>query len=107
MCVCVSVTQHLTYQMFICPTNDTTYVTGNEGQNICGVFSENTSSIVWLLLVGHFVSFSVEVVRKYQKRHFSADAQTTLLRIPVASKECHFVFLSLPKCAASKFATPL
>ena len=37
--VCVS-TQHLTYRMFIRPTNDPTYLTGNEGQKICGVFSE-------------------------------------------------------------------
>ena len=47
--------------MFIRPTNDTTYLTGNEGQNICGVFSENAplqsysaSGSVRLLLVGHF-----------------------------------------------------
>ena len=26
---------------FICPTNDTTYLAGNEGQKICAVFSEN------------------------------------------------------------------
>ena len=34
-------TQHLTYRMFIRPTNDMTYLTANEDQNICGVFSEN------------------------------------------------------------------
>ena len=34
----VSVIQNLTYR----PTNDTTYLTGNEGQNnYCTVFSEN------------------------------------------------------------------
>ena len=33
VCVCVSVTQHLTFPMFVCLTNDTTYLTGNEGQN--------------------------------------------------------------------------
>ena len=59
VCVCLSVTQqlHLTYPMFIRPTNDTTYLTGNEGQKFCGVFSENAmlQSIVRLLLyiVGH------------------------------------------------------
>ena len=42
VCVCVSVAQHLTYRMFIRPTNDTTYLTGNEDQNIYGVFSENS-----------------------------------------------------------------
>ena len=35
--VCVSVIQNLTNR----PTNDTTYLTGNEGQNNCAVFSEN------------------------------------------------------------------
>ena len=39
--VCVSVTQHLTSRIFIRATNDTTYLTGNEGQKICVVFSEN------------------------------------------------------------------
>ena len=41
VCVCLSVTQHLASRMFIRPTNDMTYLTGDEGQNICGVFSEN------------------------------------------------------------------
>ena len=46
--------------MSIRPTNDTTYLTGNEGQKICGVFSEMLRSrvrvlpVVRLLLVGHF-----------------------------------------------------
>ena len=35
--VCVSVTQDLTYR----PTNNTTYLTSNEGQKVCVVFSEN------------------------------------------------------------------
>ena len=39
--VCLSVTQHLASRMFIRPTNDMTYLTGNEGQIFCGVFSEN------------------------------------------------------------------
>ena len=39
--VCMSVTQHLPYRMFIRPTNNTTYSTGNEGQKMCVVFSEN------------------------------------------------------------------
>ena len=30
--VCLSVTQHLTSPMFVRLTNDTTYLTGNEGQ---------------------------------------------------------------------------
>ena len=38
---CVSVTRYLTSPMFFRLTNNTTYSTGNEGQNICVVFSEN------------------------------------------------------------------
>ena len=34
--VCVSVIQNHTNR----PTNDTTYLTGNEGKKICGIFSE-------------------------------------------------------------------
>ena len=36
--VCLSVTQHLTSRTFIRPTNDMTYLTGDEGQKVCGVF---------------------------------------------------------------------
>ena len=39
--VCVSVTQHLTSPMFVRLTNDTTYLTDNEGQKFRAVFSEN------------------------------------------------------------------
>ena len=39
--VCLSVTQHLASRMFIRPTNDMTYLAGDEGQKFCGVFSEN------------------------------------------------------------------
>ncbi|CAI8034644.1 hypothetical protein GBAR_LOCUS19482, partial [Geodia barretti] len=39
--VCLSVTLNLTSRMSVRLTNDTTYLTGNEGQKICGVFSEN------------------------------------------------------------------
>ena len=38
--VCLSI-QHLTYRMFIHPTNDMTYLTGNKDQIFRGVFSEN------------------------------------------------------------------
>ena len=41
LCVCLSVTQHFASRMFIRPTNDTTYLTGSEGQNVCVFFSEN------------------------------------------------------------------
>ena len=38
--VCVSVKSHLTYGASVRPENAVTYSTGNEGQKICGVFSE-------------------------------------------------------------------
>ena len=40
MRVCVSVKSHLTYGASVRPENAVTYSAGNEGQNICGVFSE-------------------------------------------------------------------
>ena len=40
VCVCVSAL-HLTSRMFVRFTNDTTYLTGNEGQKFRTVFSEN------------------------------------------------------------------
>ena len=39
--VCLSVTFNLASRTFIRPTNDMTYLTGDEGQTFCGVFSEN------------------------------------------------------------------
>ena len=51
--VCVSVKSHLTYGASVRPENAVTYSEGNEGQKICGVFSEtaplqrsNTPSVV-------------------------------------------------------------
>ena len=38
---CLSVKSHLTYGASVDPENVVTYSAGNEGQNICGVFSEN------------------------------------------------------------------
>ena len=40
LCVCVSVNLHLTSGVSVRPENTVTYPAGNEGQNICGVFSE-------------------------------------------------------------------
>ena len=39
--VCVSVKSHLTNGASVHPENAVTYSAGNEGPNICGVFSEN------------------------------------------------------------------
>ena len=41
--VCVSVKSHLTLEASLCPENAVTYSVGNEGQNICGVFSDTAS----------------------------------------------------------------
>ena len=41
VCVRLSVTLHLTSRMFVRLTNDTTYLTGNEGYKFRTVFSEN------------------------------------------------------------------
>ena len=38
--VCVSVKSHLTYGASVRPENAVTFSAGNEGQKICGVFSE-------------------------------------------------------------------
>ena len=61
VCVCLSVKSHLTSGASVRPENAVTYSAGNEGQKICGVFSETaplqrsgTSCIVWLCAVGHF-----------------------------------------------------
>ena len=39
--VCLSVTLHLDSQMSVRLKNDTAYLMGNEGQKVCGNFSEN------------------------------------------------------------------
>ena len=41
LCVCLSVKSHLTYGASVRPENAVTYSAGNEGEKICGVFSEN------------------------------------------------------------------
>ena len=40
VCVCVCFKSHLTYGASVRPENAVTYSAGNEGQKICGVFSE-------------------------------------------------------------------
>ena len=40
VCVCLSVKSHLTSGASVRPENAVTYSAGNEGQKICGVFSE-------------------------------------------------------------------
>ena len=71
--VCVSVKSHLTYGVSVHPENAVTYSAGNEGQNICGVFSETaplqrSSSLrcTAMRTVGHF---SMRIV--YAHAYFS------------------------------------
>ena len=63
LCVCLSVKQHLTYGASVRPENAVTYSAGNEGQKICGVFSEtaplqrsSTPSVVRLMRSRPFLS---------------------------------------------------
>ena len=60
MCVCVSVSlsvkSHLTSGASVRPENTVTYLAGNVGQKICGVFFENAP----------FKSYGVKRKRKIQ-----------------------------------------
>ena len=75
--VCLSVTQHLNSGTSVRVTNDTVYLTGNEGQKYLAVFSESAplerysaSCIVWL-------SYSVAIftLRKTRMRHHAVCKQ--------------------------------
>ena len=62
MSVCLSVKSHLTYGASVRPENAVTYSAGNEGQKICGVFSEDAPllrssrvAVVFHNLGGHFL----------------------------------------------------
>ena len=57
--VCLSVWSHLTYGASVRPENAVTYSAGNEGQKICGVFSETaplqrSSTPAVVRACGHF-----------------------------------------------------
>ena len=45
LCVCLSVTLNFTSRVFVRLTKDTTYLTGDEGQNDRAVFSENAYGV--------------------------------------------------------------
>ena len=81
--VCVSVKSHLTYGASVRPENAVTYSAGNEGQNICGVFSENAplqswsgSSIVRLMRSRPFLS-----LRKMRMRRPSPSISGALAHV--------------------------
>ena len=71
-CVCVCVRHpNLTYR----PTNDTIYLTGNEGQKICGNFSE----------IAAFVSYGVKQKLK-SRLQMSAGTRPLLFVLEVCQK---------------------
>ena len=62
---CLSVNQHLTSGASVRLENDITYSAGNEGEKMCGVFSEtaplqrsSTSCIVWLSMQSAIFSYA-------------------------------------------------
>ena len=56
--------------MFIHPTNDTTYLTGNDGQKICGIFSVTTA----------FMSYGM---KQELKSRYANERWLTLTRFPL------------------------
>ena len=59
LCVCLSVKSHLTSGSSVHPENTVTYSADNEGQKICGFFSETapfqrSSTLKAIHMVGHF-----------------------------------------------------
>ena len=81
--VCLSVKSHLTYGASVRPENAVTYSAGNEGQNICGVFSEtaplqrsSTPSVVRLMRSRPFLS-----LRKMRMRMSSPSISGALAHV--------------------------
>ena len=81
--VCVSVKSHLTYGASVRPKNAVTYLAGNEGQKICGVFSEtaplqrsSTPSVVRLMRSRPFLS-----LRKMRMRMSSPSISGALAHV--------------------------
>ena len=81
--VCVSVKSHLTYGASVRPENAVTYSAGNEGQKICGVFSEtaplqrsSTPSVVRLMRSRPFLS-----LRKMRMRMSSPSISGALAHV--------------------------
>ena len=68
VCVCLSVKSHVTSGGSVHPENTVTYLAGNWGQNICGVFSEtvllqrsSTAPLKAICTVSHFPAESAHV----------------------------------------------
>ena len=81
--VCVSVKSHLTYGVSVRPENAVTYSAGNEGQKICGIFSEtaplqrsSTPSVVRLMRSRPFLS-----LRKMRMRMSSPSISGALAHV--------------------------
>ena len=87
VCVCVSVRSHLTYGASVRPETTVTYSAGNEGQNVCGVFSEtaplqrsSTPSVVRLS-----VRSAIFTPRKTRMRIIRPRIVLSCLRVRVSS----------------------
>ena len=90
--VCVSVKSHLTYGASVRPENAVTYSAGNEGQKICGVFSEtaplqrsSTPSVVRLMRSRPFLS-----LRKMRMRMSSPLAHVYTVHCSHYAEGLHF-----------------
>ena len=79
MSVCLSVKSHLTCGASVRPENAVTYSAGNEGQNICGVFSENAPLLR---------SSGVAVVSHTFRWPFFFTAKVVRMRIGIHSYSC-------------------
>ena len=81
--VCVSVSlsvkSHLTYGASVHPENAVTYSAGNEGQNICGVFSEDAPLLR---------SSGVAIVFQTSRWPFFFIAKAVHMRIGIHSYGC-------------------
>ena len=114
LCVCVSVKSHLTYGASVRPENAVTYSAGNEGQKICGVFSETAplqrsstpsvvrpcvqSAIFQCVFLVYAHAYSRVYTRMIHRRGFS----TLVLFIREVSLPIHVS----PPCSSSGHSVP-
>ena len=91
--VCLSVKSHLTYGASVCPENAVTYSAGNEGQKMCGVFSEtdalqrsSTPSVVWPCIQSAIFSCGKHACVDQSARAYIRDLIFRSCRTPRAEK---------------------
>ena len=107
----MSVKSHLTYGASVRPENAVTYSVGNEGQKICGVFSEtaplqrsSTPCCTAMRTVGHYAYFSctrMRISRVYtrmiHRRGFSTLVLFIIVGTPVVAVTPVSTFLHVQK----------